>query len=58
MLELERRYAALNLGLADSSLIALAARYRTRRILTFDERHFRAVTSLDGGTFTILPADA
>lgn len=56
--DLERRYAALNLGLVDSSVIVLAARYRTRRVMTFDERHFRAVTPLDGGAFTILPADA
>lgn len=58
VLDLERRYAALNLGLVDSSTIVLAARHRTRRIMTFDERHFRAVTPLDGGAFTILPADA
>lgn len=58
VLDLERRYAALNLGLVDSSIVVLAARYRTRRIMTFDERHFRVVTPLDGGAFTILPADA
>lgn len=58
IVDLERRYADLDLGLVDSSVIILAARYRTRRILTFDERHFRAVTPLDGGAFTILPADA
>jgi hypothetical protein len=26
--------------------------------LTFDERAFRAVTPLQGGSFTVLPADA
>lgn len=56
--DLDRRYADLGLGLVDSSAVILAARYRTRRILTFDERHFRAVTPLDGGAFTILPADS
>lgn len=56
--ELDRRFAALGLGLVDSSAVILAARHRTRRILTFDERHFRAVTPLDGGAFTILPADS
>lgn len=55
---LERGYAGLNLSLVDKSVIVLAARYRTRRIMTIDERHFRAVTPLDGGTFTILPAVA
>jgi predicted nucleic acid-binding protein len=52
------QYRDLRLGLADASLIMLARRHRTKRILTFDERAFRAVTPLDGGAFTILPADA
>lgn len=51
------RYRDLRLGLADASLVVLAARHRTRRILTLDERAFRAVTPLQGGSFTILPAD-
>lgn len=53
-----RRYRDLDLGLADASLLVLAARFRTTRILTFDQRHFRAVRPLQGGHFTILPADA
>jgi len=52
------RYGALRLGLADASLVVLASRYDTRRILTFDERAFRAVAPLSGGSFTLLPADA
>jgi uncharacterized protein len=52
------RYRDLRLGLADASLVVLAARYSTTRILTLDERAFRAVTPLQGGTFTVLPADA
>lgn len=56
-LTLHDRYAALDLGLADLSVIVLAHRYRTRRILTFDERDFRAVTPLRDGAFTLLPAD-
>jgi hypothetical protein len=51
------RYGDLRLGLADASLVVLAERFKTRRILTFDERHFRAVEPLQGGHFTILPAD-
>ncbi len=54
---LTERYRDLRLGLADASLIVLADRYRTNRILTFDERAFRAVVPIRGGTFTILPAD-
>lgn len=57
VLELESRYEALELGLCDCALVILADRHRTNRLLTFDERHFRAVTPLGGGAFTILPAD-
>jgi hypothetical protein len=52
------RYRDLRIGLADASLVVLASRYDTRRILTFDERAFRAVAPLSGGSFTVLPADA
>jgi predicted nucleic acid-binding protein len=55
--ELCRRYRDLELGLADASVVVLAARFRTRRLLTFDERAFRAVAPLQGGRFTLLPAD-
>jgi predicted nucleic acid-binding protein len=57
VLELDARYEDLELGLADCAVIILAHRYHTTRIVSFDERHFRAVTPLGGGTFTILPAD-
>lgn len=54
-----QRYAELDVGLTDASLVALAARLETTRIATFDERHFRAMTPLAGGeAFTVLPADA
>jgi predicted nucleic acid-binding protein len=56
--ELDRRYADLNLGLADLSVAIIARKLGTRRILTFDERHFRALRPLQGGAFTVLPADA
>ena len=55
--DLATRYADLELGLADGALIVLAQRHRTTRILSFDERHLRAVVPLDGGTFTLLPTD-
>jgi predicted nucleic acid-binding protein len=55
--DLDRRYADLELGLADCALIVLAHRYDTTRLLTFDERHFRAVRPLAGGSFTLLPTD-
>jgi predicted nucleic acid-binding protein len=46
------------LGLADASLVALAARLRTHAIATFDHEHFRPLTSADGTPFVLLPADA
>jgi uncharacterized protein len=55
--ELDGRYADLSLGLADCALVVLAHRYETTRILTFGERRFRTITPLDGGSFTLLPAD-
>ena len=55
--ELDRRYADLDLGLADLSVAVLARKLGTRRLLTFDQRHFRAIRPLQGGTFTLLPAD-
>ncbi len=58
MLGLEARYADLQLGLADCALVVLADRYATDRIVSFDERHCRAATSLPGQAFTLLPADA
>jgi predicted nucleic acid-binding protein len=51
------RYRDLRLGLADASLVVIAERYATRRLLTFDERAFRSVAPLQGGSFTVLPAD-
>lgn len=56
--ELDTRYADLGLGLADCALVVIANRYATNNIMSFDERHFRAVTPLVGGAFTILPADS
>lgn len=56
-LELDSRYADLRLGLADLSVAVLAQKLNTRRILTFDQRHFRTLRPLQGGTFTLLPAD-
>lgn len=54
---LDEQYADLELGLADASVVILAKRFRTTRLVTFDERDFRAVTPLGGGHFTLLPRD-
>lgn len=55
--EVVERYYDLRIGLADASLIVLARRAGTRRILTFDQRAFRSVMPLQGGAFSILPID-
>ena len=57
VLQLGSRYAALKPGLADLSVVVLADRFRTRRIFTLDQRHFRAMQSLDGEPFVLLPWD-
>jgi uncharacterized protein len=56
--EVIRRYDDLNIGLADASIVVLAGRYGTSRVLTFDERHFRALRTPVGDAFVVLPADA
>jgi predicted nucleic acid-binding protein len=54
-----KRYESMDLGLADASLVALAAHLQTVDIATLDERHFRALKPLSGGkAFRLLPADA
>jgi predicted nucleic acid-binding protein len=55
--DLVERYAQLNVGLADASLVVIAAREGTTRLLTFDERHFRTIRPLRGRAFKLLPAD-
>jgi uncharacterized protein len=52
------RYSGLKIGLAGASIVTLAAQYMTTRVLTFDIRHFRAMTPLQGGSFTLLPTDS
>jgi len=50
------RHPALGIGLADASIVVLAAKYGVRDILTLDERHFRVLRP-GGKPFRILPAD-
>jgi predicted nucleic acid-binding protein len=51
------RYASLKIGLADASLVVLAARHGARDVLTLDERHFRALRIGQRKRFRLLPAD-
>ena len=49
------RYGKLRIGLADASLVVLAARSGARDLLTLDHRHFRVVRRLNGRPFHLLP---
>lgn len=49
------RYHDQRIGVADASLVVLAERLNTRRILTLDRRHFEVVRPLSGGRFSLLP---
>ena len=52
------RYQDLDIGATDASIVVLAARHGVRDVLTLDERHFRALRTLDRKRFRLLPADA
>jgi predicted nucleic acid-binding protein len=51
------RFADLEIGLADASIVVLAHRHRTRKVVTLDHRHFRVLRGPGGKPFTILPGD-
>ncbi len=53
-----RKYDNLDLGLADASVVAVAERYDTDRILTVDHRDFRVIRFARGKPFHLLPADS
>ncbi|GEM_PF-2495406 len=54
-----KRHEAMELSLADASLVVLAARLQTIDIATLDERNFRKLKPLTGPkAFRLLPADA
>jgi hypothetical protein len=51
------KYADLNLGLSDTAVVATADRLGTDRILTVDQRDFRAMRTARGKPFRLLPND-
>jgi len=53
--DIVERYADQIIGLADASLVILAARYRTDRLLALDHRHFRVIRTASGRPFTLVP---
>jgi hypothetical protein len=52
------QYSDLGIGLTDASIVVLSDRFDTNRVFTLDERHFRALRTVAGRPFTLLPADA
>lgn len=57
-LDLTTGHRADYLGIADASNVVLADRYRTTRLLTLDQRHFRVLRPFWGAdAFTLLPFD-
>jgi predicted nucleic acid-binding protein len=55
--ELIEQYHDLDLGLADAAVIATAERLEVYRILTVDERDFRAVRTARRIPLVLLPSD-
>jgi predicted nucleic acid-binding protein len=56
--KVQRKYAGLNLDLADAVNVALAAEHRTNSVLTLDRRDFRAIRPLTPHpAFRLLPDD-
>jgi predicted nucleic acid-binding protein len=53
--ELQARYADLDLGVVDASIVALAERLGVRRIATLDERRFRIVRPAHAEAFELVP---
>ena len=53
--EIVSRYRDQGIGVADASLVFLADRFGTRRVLTLDHRHFDVLRPLSGGRFQIVP---
>lgn len=49
------RYRDQDIGIADASIVVLAARYDTRQLLTLDRRHFSVLRPAQGGRFALLP---
>lgn len=59
VVEVAAEHAAMEIGFADASIVALAERMETTAIGTLDERHFRRLVPLTGEpAFRLLPADA
>lgn len=52
-----RGYEDLRVGLADASIVVLAEKHASVDVLSFDHRHFRAMSGPGGRPFRLLPDD-
>jgi uncharacterized protein len=55
--EVIEKYADLDIGLADASIVVLAERHTASAVLTLDQRHFRALRIARRRRFRVLPFD-
>jgi len=55
--EVVERYADLEIGLSDASIVVLAERHGVAEVLTLDERHFRSLRIDKRKRFKLLPFD-
>ncbi len=55
--EVIERYADLEIGLADASIVVLARRHAVTEVLTLDQRQFRAMRIERRRQFKVLPFD-
>ncbi|MBH0775918.1 type II toxin-antitoxin system VapC family toxin [Nocardia bovistercoris] len=55
IVELMRQYRGFPLGLADSSVVAVAERLDAHEVVTLDRRHFHAIVPKHVNAFTLLP---
>jgi uncharacterized protein len=52
------RYEDMSIGVTDASLVIIASNYNTTRLLTLDQKHFRAIKPLWGApAFRLHPYD-
>jgi hypothetical protein len=49
------QYHDQRIGVTDASLVVLARKYQTKRILTLDRRHFSMLKGANGRSFHLLP---
>ncbi|MGH3568293.1 MAG: PIN domain-containing protein [Pseudonocardia sp.] len=49
------KYADQQIGMTDASIVVLAQRFRTDRVLTLDRHHFSVLRTVAGRPFTLLP---